>query len=94
MRIYQYVVSAHPDDWLQGSTFDSLDEARQYAESAREYSRRTTCITKLGFKLDRQATQLIDDNREEGTQEPVSGGRRCQHVNGRGTATQATHGST
>ena len=63
MRIYKYVVSGHRDDWIEGTVHDSLDDARKYVEASREYSKRTACITKLAFKLDERASDLIDDNR-------------------------------
>ena len=30
MTIYKYVVSSHPDNWGEGSMFDSIADAREF----------------------------------------------------------------
>ena len=58
MTIYKYVVSSHPDNWAEGSMFDSVSAAREFMT---QYGDHGAALTEVAFTYD--DAELIEDTR-------------------------------
>ena len=61
MTIYKYVVSSHPDNWGEGSMFDSIADAREFMA---QYGDHGAALTQVKFV--HEEALLIDDTRPGG----------------------------
>lgn len=58
MIIYKYVVSSHPDNWVEGHHFNNIKSAREFVLN---YGDQGACITELSYEF--SESELVEDNR-------------------------------